>query len=217
MHLDPMHQDASFRRYFRLSDERHRRLLMDAPPPQEDLGKWIDIASHLTAIDLRPPKVFNADQVNGFALIEDFGDNTFTKLLNDNEDPESLYGPAIDLLVHLHKHQNAVAIDIPPYDLQTLMTEANLLTDWFLPVLNDQALPSILKEQYTNAWSAILSQLPSPAVSLVLRDFHVDNLMLIPGDTSNHQIGLLDFQDARIGPIAYDIVSLLADARRYIA
>ena len=217
MHLDPMHQDASFRRYFRLSDERHRRLLMDAPPPQEDLGKWIDIASHLTAIDLRPPKVFNADQVNGFALIEDFGDNTFTKLLNDNEDPESLYGPAIDLLVHLHKHQNAVAIDIPPYDLQTLMTEANLLTDWFLPVFNDQALSSILKDQYTNAWSAILSQLPSPAVSLVLRDFHVDNLMLIPGDTSNHQIGLLDFQDARIGPIAYDIVSLLEDARRDIA
>ena len=171
MHLDPMHQDASFRQYFRLSDERHRRLLMDAPPPQEDLGKWIEIASHLTAIDLRPPKVFNADQVNGFALIEDFGDNTFTKLLNDNEDPESLYGPAIDLLVHLHKHQNAVAIDIPPYDLQTLMTEANLLTDWFLPVLNDQALSSILKDQYTNAWSAILSQLPSPAVSLVLRDF----------------------------------------------
>ena len=72
MHLDPMHQDASFRRYFRLSDERNRRLLMDAPPPQEDLGQWIDIASHLAAINLRPPKVFKADQANGFALIEDF-------------------------------------------------------------------------------------------------------------------------------------------------
>lgn len=214
LHPEPLRQDASFRRYFRLSVNQQQWLLMDAPPASEHLDRWLHIAEHLRHLGLRAPQVFQADSANGFALIEDFGNNTFTRLLDAGTDHATLYRPAIDLLLYIHQHPDAQAIDLPPYDFDALINEAALLPDWFIPLVTGHPCPADTREEYLSAWHAIFSRLPVPAISLVLRDFHVDNLMQIPGPVPLEQIGLLDFQDAVSGPMAYDVLSLLEDARR---
>jgi hypothetical protein len=212
--LVPIPQDASFRRYFRLVDNEHGWLLMDAPPQTERLDAWLAIARHLADLGLRTPAVLRSDTTNGFALIEDFGDQTFTRLLDAGETPEALYSQATDLLVHLHRQPNVFLDALKPYDLDALMDEAILLPDWFLPLVSGKPVVSEDHHRYQEIWERVFASLPTPAISLVLRDFHVDNLMRLPGDAPLQQIGLLDFQDALIGPMAYDLMSLLEDARR---
>ena len=212
--LSPLQQDASFRRYFCIDDGEHGCLLMDAPPETENLTAWLEIGNHLNQLGLRAPAVLRSDTEAGFALIEDFGSRTFTRLLDAGESHEVLYTQAIDLLIHLHQHPNALLEGLKPYDFQTLMAEALLLPDWFLPLLSGQPTASQQRESYQQIWGAVFDSLPTPAISLVLRDFHVDNLMQLPANEPLRQIGLLDFQDALIGPMAYDLMSLLEDARR---
>ena len=212
--LVPMPQDASFRRYFQLDDGQHGWLLMDAPPQTENLTAWLDIGNHLVDLGMRPPTVLRSDVANGFALIEDFGDQTFTQLLDGGESPDTLYAQATDLLAHLHRQPNACLDALKPYDLDALMNEAILLPDWFLPLISGNPVVSEARRRYQEIWERVFASLPTPAISLVLRDFHVDNLMRLPGDVPLQRIGLLDFQDALIGPMAYDLMSLLEDARR---
>ena len=212
--LVPMQQDASFRRYFRLDDGEHGWLLMDAPPQTENLTAWLDIGKHLTDLGLRAPAVLRSDITYGFALIEDFGDQTFTRLLDGGEAPDALYAQATDLLAHLHRQPNVFVETLKPYDLDALMTEAVLLPDWFLPLISGETIPNEDRDCYRQIWEQVFASLPTPAISLVLRDFHVDNLIRLTADTPPHTVGLLDFQDALIGPMAYDLMSLLEDARR---
>ena len=212
--LSPLQQDASFRRYFRIDDGEHGYLLMDAPPETENLTAWLEIGNHLNHLGLRAPAVLRSDTSTGFALIEDFGSSTFTQLLNAGESHKALYTQAIDLLIHLHQQPNALLEGLKPYGFQALMTEALLLPDWFLPLLSGQPTAPQKRESYQRIWETVFDSLPTPAISLVLRDFHVDNLMALPADEPLKQIGLLDFQDALIGPMAYDLMSLLEDARR---
>ena len=213
-HLVPMQQDASFRRYFRLDGGEHGWLLMDAPPETENLTAWLEIGRHLADLGLRAPAVMHSDVRNGFALIEDFGDQTFTRLLDSGEAPETLYSQATDLLTHLHRQPNAFLAALKPYNLDALMAEAILLPDWFLPLISGKPVAPEERDRYQEIWERVFTSLPTPAISLVLRDFHVDNLMRLPGETPLQRIGLLDFQDALIGPMAYDLMSLLEDARR---
>jgi len=212
--LSPLQQDASFRRYFRIDDGEHGCLLMDAPPDTENLTAWLDIGRHLNRLGLRAPAVLRSDVETGFALIEDFGNRTFTRLLDAGEPHEALYTQAIDLLIHLHQQPNALLDGLKPYDFETLMTEASLMPDWFLPLISGQPTAPRDRERYQQIWETVFASLPTPAISLVLRDFHVDNLMQLPADEPFQEIGLLDFQDALIGPMAYDLMSLLEDARR---
>ena len=212
--LSPLQQDASFRRYFRIDDGEHSCLLMDAPPDTENLTAWLDIGRHLNRLGLRAPAVLRSDLETGFALIEDFGNRTFTRLLDAGEPHEALYTQAIDLLVHLHQQPNALLDGLKPYDFETLMTEVFLMPDWFLPLISGQPTAPQDRERYQQIWETVFASLPTPAISLVLRDFHVDNLMQLPADNPFQEIGLLDFQDALIGPMAYDLMSLLEDARR---
>ena len=212
--LSPLQQDASFRRYFRIDDGEHSCLLMDAPPDTENLTAWLDIGRHLNRLGLRAPAVLRSDLETGFALIEDFGNRTFTRLLDAGEPHEALYTQAIDLLVHLHQQPNALLDGLKPYDFETLMTEVFLMPDWFLPLISGQPTAPQDRERYQQIWETVFASLPTPAISLVLRDFHVDNLMRLPADEPFQRIGLLDFQDALIGPMAYDLMSLLEDARR---
>jgi len=212
--LDPLRPDASFRRYFRLTGSGKHWLLMDAPPESENIEAYLRVARHLTGLGLRAPKIGHTDTVNGFALVEDFGNDTFTALLNTGEDATHLYSPAVDLLVQIHQNPQASTIALPSYDLATLMAEALLLPDWFVPLITGNPVDPTARTCYQEIWENALRHLPPPATTLVLRDFHVDNLMRIQGNTPIQQIGLLDFQDALIGPIAYDVLSLLEDARR---
>ncbi len=214
--LSPLIQDASFRRYFRLSNTDRPILLMDAPLELEDVGQFAKIARHLTAVGLKAPEIIDFDQEYGLLLLEDFGDDTFTRLIAAGTDDTSLYPLAVDVLIALHSHPDAAAIDLPLYDRNLLIQEALLLTDWYAPVIRNNTTSTEMRRSYISIWQEILDSLPEPAHSLVLRDFHVDNLMRVPPGIGTSGCGLLDFQDAVIGPMAYDLVSLLEDARRDI-
>jgi N-acetylmuramate 1-kinase len=215
----PLAGDASFRSYYRLSRGRDRAVLMDAPPPQEDVGPYVAVAAMLRRLGFSAPEVLAEDRAEGLLLIEDFGDDTYTRLLASGADEPALYTLAIDTLVGL---QQAVAAggapDLPSYDEARLLGEAALLVDWYLPAVLGAPAASSLREDYLALWRAILPQAVEPFSStLVLRDFHIDNLMLLPGRRGVRSCGLLDFQDAVCGPPAYDLVSLLEDARRDVS
>jgi aminoglycoside/choline kinase family phosphotransferase len=200
----PVAGDASFRRYFRVVAGARRAILMDAPPPQEDPRPFIAIAQWLVGHGFAAPAIHAVDLAHGLVLLEDFGDVRMRETADDAPAREAaLYGSAIDTLVRLHA---VPAAPVPPYDRAVLHREANLLTEWYCPAIGiapDQA-------GYEAAWDAVFDHaLVGPAVT-VLRDYHAENLMLIGGDA----LGLLDFQDALAGHPAYDLVSLLQDARR---
>jgi N-acetylmuramate 1-kinase len=205
--------DASFRRYERLQGPRGRAMLMDAPPPHEDVRPFVRIAEHLRALGYSAPAILARDIDAGLLLIEDFGDDTFTRLLAGGANEEELYRLAVDVLIGLHRQPRAAMIEVPPYDEERLLTEAALLTDWYLPAI-DRPVSAAARDEYLSIWRQAFAVLRGQPVTLVLRDYHVDNLMRLPGRPGVAACGLLDFQDALIGPPAYDLVSLLEDARR---
>jgi aminoglycoside/choline kinase family phosphotransferase len=211
----PLAADASFRRYERLAGPQGRAVLMDAPPPQENVAPFLAVARHLAALGYSAPRILAEDRTAGLLLLEDFGDDTFTRLLAAGAEEASLYRLAVDLLIDLHRHPRAAAIDLPPYDEARLLAEAALLTDWYLPAIGVAVSPDA-REEYQRHWRAAFAPLRDGPPTLVLRDYHVDNLMRLPGRAGVTACGLLDFQDAVLGPAAYDLVSLLEDARRDI-
>jgi aminoglycoside/choline kinase family phosphotransferase len=215
---DKLPGDASFRRYERLTLDGRRAMLMDAPPPKEDVRPFLRVARHLVSLGFSAPHVFEADETSGLLLLEDLGDDTFTRLLARGEDEARLYELATDALIALHHVpiDKVLPLGTPPYDEAKLLEEARLLTEWFLPAM--AVTPSVDQiAAYEAAWRdafAILGRQPN---TLVLRDYHVDNLMCLPARGGIAACGLLDFQDALAGPTAYDLVSLLEDARRDLA
>ncbi len=208
----PLAGDASFRRYYRLVGDPGGAVLMDAPPPQEDVGPYIVVAALLRDLGFSAPEVLAEDRAQGFLLLEDFGDDTYTRLLERGADEPTLYELAVDTLIAL---QRAVATHgapiLPAYDATRLLAEAALLVDWYMPFAHE------LREEYLALWRAVLPLAMVSPPTLVLRDYHVDNLMLLPGRPGVQGCGLLDFQDAVSGPPSYDLVSLLEDARRDVA
>ena len=205
--------DASFRRYYRLADGERRAVLMDAPPPQEDVRPFVHVAGLLRGYGLSAPEILAEDRDLGLLLIEDFGDDTYTRLLAAGADEAALYALAVDTLVSLHRAVTT-APGLPAYDEARLLDEAALLSDWYAPEVLSLPLPAALREEYLALWREVIPLAALPGPTLVLRDYHVDNLMLLPGRPDVRQCGLLDFQDALYGPASYDLVSLLEDARR---
>ena len=215
----PLAGDASFRRYERLADGMRRAVLMDAPPPMENVEPFVRIAGHLRGLGLSAPEIFAADLEHGLVVLEDFGDAVLGRLLADGEDPWPLYAMAVDTLAALHTAQKSADLpdSVPPYDEGPLMAEAFLLTDWYMPAIFGCPTPDAVRESYGDAWRAVLAPVLEAPRTLVLRDYFVDNLMLLDGRDGVARLGLLDFQDALLGPAAYDLVSLLEDARRDVA
>ncbi|SDH07779.1 aminoglycoside phosphotransferase family protein [Roseospirillum parvum] len=211
--------DASFRRYFRLvGADGARAVLMDAPPPMEDVRPFARLAAHLDSLGFTVPRVRAADETAGLLLLDDLGDATFTRQLAAGADEAALYESAIDLLAHLHRLDAVPADGLPAYDLARHQAEADLLIDWYLPaVMGARPTPAARA-----AWHALWAEALAPVLAdhpptLVLRDFHVDNLMVVAGRQGIAACGLLDFQDALAGHPAYDVMSLLEDARRDLA
>ena len=211
---DPLAGDASFRRYERLRGGPKPAMLMDAPPPQEDVRPYLTVARHLTGMGFSAPEIYHADEAAGLLIIEDLGDETYTRRLANGGDERALYTLAVDTLIALHRTEQAATAAIPPYDEARLLEEAVLLTDWFLPAASGRETAPGLREEYCELWRRLLSDVGGSPPTLVLRDFHVDNLMWLPARKGVRRCGLLDFQDAVIGSSAYDLVSLLEDARR---
>lgn len=206
--------DASFRKYWRLqASTGATAVIMDAPPTHEDVRPFIHIARHLSEQGFSAPRIDHIDQDNGFLLLEDLGDGTYTRLLAGGEDEWMLYSLATDVLAELSTL--APPANVPPYDEAKLLTEAGLLPDWFLPSVNASISPQA-RAEWDQAWQSMLPIARSVPSALVLRDYHVDNLLLLPERLGLAACGLLDFQDAVVGPLTYDIMSLLEDARRDI-
>ncbi len=208
--------DASFRRYGRLAGGPRRALLMDAPPEREDVGPWLAVDRHLRALGFSAPEVYAADEAAGLLLIEDFGDETFTRALAGGADEAALYDLAIDVLAALHGVPEAEAVPawLPPYDDDLLLGEAALFTDWYMPEVLGVPTPAEQREDYLALWRAALASAQAGPRTLVLRDYHVDNLMRLAGRSGIAACGVLDFQDAVAGHRAYDLISLVEDARR---
>jgi N-acetylmuramate 1-kinase len=208
----PLAGDASFRRYYRIGGIGRSTVLMDAPPPQEDVGPYVAVAALLRELRLSAPEVLAEDREQGFLLLEDFGDDTYTRLLARGADEPRLYALAVDALVAMQRAAAARGTaGMPSYDTERLLAEAALLVDWCMPVEAE------LRDEYLGLWRAVLPLAMVSPPTLVLRDYHVDNLMLLLGRPGVRGCGLLDFQDAVSGAPSYDLVSLLEDARRDVA
>ncbi len=199
--------DASFRSYYRIFSPEKNYILMFAPTSHEDVKPFIKIDEFLVNNGFFAPKIIAKDIENGFLLLEDFGDETFNRvLLKDSQKEENLYRSACDVLLKIKKTKTPA--DVAPYNNAILFREVMLFVDWYLPMKGIE-FSSQQKSDFKRNWFKIFDRLSKENQVLVLRDYHADNLMEI-----NHGVGLLDFQDALIGSPAYDLVSLLEDARR---
>ena len=213
-------EDASFRRYERVTrpvgGATECAVLMDAPPGREDVRPFLRIARKLAELGFSAPGILAEDVAAGFLLIEDFGDATFTRLLNAGEAAAPLYEMATDVLIGLHRLPAAdtVPTGVPDYSDALFVDEASLLTDWYLPAVTGSDTPGEAVTAFRDTWAGLVPQARAVPNSLVLRDFHVDNLIRIAGRDGIAACGLLDFQDAVAGPVSYDFVSLVEDARR---
>jgi aminoglycoside/choline kinase family phosphotransferase len=210
--LAPASEDASFRRYFRatlaaphpLAPDAPTLIAMDAPPPMENCGPFVHVASLLREAGVHAPRVFAQDLDRGFLLLEDLGSTTYLAVLRDG-DAHALYVDAIDALVAFQRASREG--ELPPYDEALLRRELDLFPDWYVA----RHLQRLLTPDQRNALEGVFrrvlaNNLAQPRV-FVHRDYHSRNLMV-----ADPNPGVLDFQDAVYGPVTYDLVSLLRDA-----
>lgn len=210
--------DASFRRYFRLHASKGTAVVMDAPPPQEDVRPFVRIARHLLSLGLSAPKILGEDPERGFLLLEDLGDDTYACVLERGGDEAELYERATDVLAALHAApDHGLLPDLGAYAGEALIDAAMLLPEWYLPAVTGRPTPAEEIEAYRAAWRVCLGHLPPMAEALLLRDYHKDNLIWLPNRPGVRACGLLDFQDAQRGHPSYDLVSLIEDARRDVS
>ncbi len=207
--LTPIAGDASFRRYFRLHHHASSLVVMDAPPGQEGLSAFIDIAGTLASAGVRTPEILAYDLKQGFALLEDFGD---ALLLDDiaSDQTASHYQPALDTL-HQMQQCSLDTVQPPPFDICMMEEELQLFRTWFLERWLGITLTHIEENLLNHALTYITEQIMKQPQCFMHSDYHARNLALI-GPNHDPALGVLDFQDARLGPFTYDLVSLLKDA-----
>ncbi len=208
--------DASNRRYERLlHDALGPTVLMDAPPDKgEDVRPFVDVTERLRDVGLSAPRILAADAKAGLLLIEDLGDALFARVLEKRPDDEVLlYSAAIDLLAALHRLPDT-AQGLPPYDAAVYRRESALATDWYLPAATGTPTDPALRDEFLDLIEAACAPHAATPPVCVLRDYHAENLIWLPDRAGDARVGLLDYQDALAGHPAYDLVSLLEDARR---
>lgn len=206
--------DASFRRYARLHGGPRPALLMDAPPP-EDVRPFLALARHIGGAGLSAPEILAADEAAGLLVIEDFGDATHAALLDAGADPLPLYLDAAETLAALH--EAAPPAGLPGWGVAEMSrTAAATFLDWWWPAALGEAPDQGTRAEFGAAIGAMLAPFAG-ARGFVHRDYFPANLMRLDGRGGPRRTGLLDFQDAALGHPAYDLVSLVEDARRDVA
>ena len=203
--------DASNRRYDRLTRANgETAILMDAPPEKgEDVRPFVEIANHLLACGLSAPKVLDRDDEQGFLVLEDLGDAIFARVLERTPALETeIYTAAVDVLIHLHAQTTP---DVGEYNQQQMTQLAGLAYDWYQRGTVGRVSN---KTQFVALFSKTLTPTANGPRVLIQRDYHAENLLWLPERAGVARVGLLDFQDALLGHPAYDLVSILQDARR---
>ncbi len=203
--LEPASQDASFRRYFRMTRKAGKSLiLMDAPPANESLSPFMEIAADWSTSKISVPQIFNYSRDLGFLILEDFGNITFLKKLSQ-DNIESQYRVAIDELIKIQKHKAEFAL--PDYSQELLLSEMGLFVDWFVVKHCRYQISKKERQALENSFYELMQSAYQQKQVTVHRDYHSRNLML----STDERLGVIDFQDAVRGPLSYDLVSLLKD------
>lgn len=200
--------DASFRSYWRVASRGRSFVVMDAPPGKEDLGPWLDVDRRLRAASLNAPEVLASDTTQGFVLMSDLGTRTYLPELAEAS-VDRLYGDAFDALLAMQTRVDATGL--PGYDEPRLMAELELFPEWFLKRHLDVVPDCDEWDIVEGAFRALINSALEQPRRFVHRDYHSRNLMIVEGRNP----GIIDFQDAVLGPVTYDLVSLLRDC--YIA
>jgi aminoglycoside/choline kinase family phosphotransferase len=209
--LRPASADASFRRYFRIDAAGGSRIIMDAPPDKENCKPFVQVAELMAQAGLNVPAILDWDETQGFMLLSDLGGQTMMQVIAKEHAAANLplYLRAVDALVAWQKASRPEVL--PPYDAALLRRELELFPDWYLAQHRGVKVEGTLRETLDKSFALIIERnLAWPAV-YVHRDFMPRNLM-IPGDSTEPRLGVLDFQDAVYGPVTYDIASLMRDA-----
>lgn len=199
--LEVASSDASFRRYFRVHQHDHSRIVMDAPPEHEDIDSFVRIAEFLSSTGTHVPRIFAKNLEQGFLLLSDLGNTSYLSALNE-QSADALYRAAIDEIIKMQLAPTA-DIELASYDDEKLLAELRLFPDWFI-----QKHLSLTPPPELNAvFELLIANASEQPQYFVHRDYHSRNLML----GADNEVGVIDFQDAVIGPVTYDVVSLLRD------
>ena len=205
--------DASSRQYTRLKKENKTLILMDSSKDIESLSRFIQVDEHLEKLGLSVPKIFAKSEKQGYLLIEDFGKETFEICLKDKKKKRDFYALAVKALITLHQipQEKVVPENFRQYDPKTMLGDLELFVDMFMLNRSEE-----VKNKFRSLWLSVLEEAQCVPQSMLLRDYHVGNLMYLKDREGIQKCGILDFQDAYFGSITYDLVSLLQDARREI-
>jgi N-acetylmuramate 1-kinase len=203
--LTPASADASFRRYFRIQRDGQSYILMDAPPDREDCRPFVYISRLLRDLGLHVPEILAEDTAQGFLLLSDLGSRLYLDELNE-ANVDRLYGDALGALATLQGCGPADA-RLPRYDRRLLLAEMSLFRDWLLGTHLEMTLNDSERQRLEESFESLVANALEQPVVCVHRDFHSRNLMV----SDHHNPGVLDYQDAVIGPVTYDLVSLLRD------
>jgi aminoglycoside/choline kinase family phosphotransferase len=209
--LEPASSDASFRRYFRAFLPDKSMVIMDAPPDKEDVRPYLEVSRLLEGIGVHVPHIYETDIARGLLLLEDLGTTQYLARLKAGDDPNRLYGDALNALAQIQVRGQEAALELAPYGREPLLREMRLMPEWFCARHLQLELALEEREIIDAAFEFLINEaLAQPAV-FVHRDYHSRNLMVL----GERNPGIIDFQDALRGPLGYDLVSLLKDC--YIA
>jgi aminoglycoside/choline kinase family phosphotransferase len=211
----PLAGDGSVRRYTRLRQGTRSCLLM-ACPPELPIAPFLKVDALLRKLGLSAPEILAADPAAGLALVEDFGDDTFSRLLAGGADGAALYQLAVDLLIELHRRATpADCATLPVFDDERALDGLFRMLDWYWPAIHGAPAGENVRAEFESAWRAVLPRMRGVPDSIALFDYHADNLLQLdrPGVAA---CGLIDFQDAVQAPVVFDIATLLANDRRAI-
>lgn len=209
--------DFSPRRYARLKRaDGKRAILMDADRDQKT-EEFIDIAMLLRSLDISAPEIYAADPMAGLVIMEYLGNQNMGAMLDTGANAKALYQRAVDVLIHLHKNfdkEVAKPLDLPVFGGALFASQVELFLDYYFPFIKEREATGEEGEAFRAAWKEVLKGIDTLPQSLLLRDFMPDNLMDLPDRKDWRSVGVLDFQDAGLGPTAYDLASLCEVVRR---
>jgi aminoglycoside/choline kinase family phosphotransferase len=202
-HLTPLAGDASFRRYYRLNHQNTSYIIMDAPPQKENIEPFLQVSNLLSAQGLKIPHAHGINHTEGFIILDDLGDTLLLSVLTAESAPR-VYQEAIQQLIHM---QNIKTDSLPPFNAAFIHEELTRFIDWYLIRHLDLDLTPTELTLIQQTFELLSTTLVHQPQVFIHRDFHARNIMICP----DGQLGIIDYQDAMSGPIAYDLVSLLKD------